>query len=95
MKLVTGIEHDGPRQAIVRAVCMVCEDIGIDVIAEGVQTVAEYAWLANEGIRLFQGFLFAKPAFEAFPPVHYPGKLVRQRVARPGPPTSWKPPHIA
>jgi EAL domain-containing protein (putative c-di-GMP-specific phosphodiesterase class I) len=72
MKLVRGIEHHGPRQAIVRAIDQVCRDLGIDVIAEGVETVEEYAWLANAGIRLFQGYLFAKPAFESFPPVHYP-----------------------
>ena len=72
MKLIRGIEHHGPRQAIVRAIDQVCRDLGIDVIAEGVETVEEYAWLANEGVRLFQGYLFAKPAFESFPPVHYP-----------------------
>ena len=72
MKLVRGIEHHGPRQAIVHAIDQVCRDLGIDVIAEGVETVEEYAWLANEGVRLFQGYLFAKPAFESFPSVHYP-----------------------
>ena len=72
MKLVRGIEHHGPRQAIVHAIDQVCRDLGIDVIAEGVETVEEYAWLANAGIRLFKGYLFAKPAFESFPPVHYP-----------------------
>jgi EAL domain-containing protein (putative c-di-GMP-specific phosphodiesterase class I) len=72
MKLVRGIERHGPRQAIVRAIDQACQDLGIDVIAEGVETVEEYAWLANQGIRLFQGYLFAKPAFESFPPVHYP-----------------------
>jgi EAL domain-containing protein (putative c-di-GMP-specific phosphodiesterase class I) len=76
MKLVRGIEHHGPRQSIVSAICHVCKDLGIDVIAEGVETVAEYNWLANAGIRLYQGYLFAKPGFESFPPVHYPGKLV-------------------
>jgi EAL domain-containing protein (putative c-di-GMP-specific phosphodiesterase class I) len=72
MKLVRGIEHHGPRQAIVHAIDQVCRDLGIDVIAEGVETVEEYAWLANEGVRLFQGYLFAKPAFESFPSIHYP-----------------------
>lgn len=38
MNLVRGIERDGPRQAIVRAIMQVCEDLGIDVIAEGVET---------------------------------------------------------
>jgi EAL domain-containing protein (putative c-di-GMP-specific phosphodiesterase class I) len=83
MKLVRGIERHGPRQAIVRAICQVCKDLGIDVIAEGVETAGEYAWLAHAGINLFQGYLFAKPAFEAFPPVHYPGKLVKLRAAKP------------
>jgi EAL domain-containing protein (putative c-di-GMP-specific phosphodiesterase class I) len=72
MKLIRGIERHGPRQAIVRAIRQVCNDLGIDVIAEGVETVAEYEWLANAGVRLFQGFLFAMPGLESFPKVHYP-----------------------
>jgi EAL domain-containing protein (putative c-di-GMP-specific phosphodiesterase class I) len=72
LTLVRDIESHGPRQAIVRAVGQVCNDLGIDVIAEGVETEGEYTWLATEGVRLFQGYLLAKPAFESFPPVHYP-----------------------
>jgi EAL domain-containing protein (putative c-di-GMP-specific phosphodiesterase class I) len=72
MKLVRGIHRNGPRQAIVRAISQACSDLGIDVIAEGVETVDELGWLANEGLRLFQGYLFAKPAFESFPSVFYP-----------------------
>jgi EAL domain-containing protein (putative c-di-GMP-specific phosphodiesterase class I) len=72
MKLIRGIGSHGPRQAIVRAVTQACLDLGIDVIAEGVENVDEYGWLAGEGLRLFQGYLFAKPALETFPPFHYP-----------------------
>ena len=72
MKLIAGIERHGPRQAIVRAISQICSDLGIDIIAEGIETEEEYAWLASQGIRLFQGYLFAKPGFESFPPVHYP-----------------------
>ena len=85
MKLIRGIERHGPRQSIVSAICHVCKDLGIDVIAEGVETAGEYAWLAHAGINLYQGYLFARPAFEAFPPVHYPGKPVKLPVAKPGP----------
>jgi EAL domain-containing protein (putative c-di-GMP-specific phosphodiesterase class I) len=42
------------------------------VIAEGVETSAEYEGLAHQAVRLFQGYLFAKPGFESFPPIHYP-----------------------
>jgi EAL domain-containing protein (putative c-di-GMP-specific phosphodiesterase class I) len=72
MFLVRGIDGHGPRQAIVRAIDQVCFDLGIDVIAEGVETIAEYEWLADQGVRLFQGYLFAKPGFESFPLIHYP-----------------------
>ena len=72
MFLVRGIESHGPRQAIVRAIGQVCRDLGIDVIAEGVETAEEYAWLADQGVHLFQGYLLAKPGFESFPPIHYP-----------------------
>jgi EAL domain-containing protein (putative c-di-GMP-specific phosphodiesterase class I) len=72
MALIRGIECHGPRQAIVRAIGQVCVELGIDVIAEGVETVEEYSWLESAGLQLFQGYLFATPAFEAFPQVHYP-----------------------
>lgn len=65
--LVRGIERNGPRQAIVRGILRTCLDLGIDVLAEGVETEAEFAWLRNEGIELFQGYLFARPAFEQLP----------------------------
>ena len=72
MQLVRRIECNGPRQAIVRAVGQVCHDLGIDVIAEGVETVNEYAWLVRNGVHLIQGYLLAKPGFECLPKVHYP-----------------------
>jgi EAL domain-containing protein (putative c-di-GMP-specific phosphodiesterase class I) len=72
MQLIRGIERHGPRQSIVRAIHGICIELGIDVIAEGVETKEEYGWLTSQGLHLFQGYLFAKPAFEHFPPVHYP-----------------------
>jgi EAL domain-containing protein (putative c-di-GMP-specific phosphodiesterase class I) len=75
MALVRGIEGHGPRQAIVRAIMQVCVDLGIDLIAEGVETIGEYSWLATEGVELFQGFLFAKPGFETLPSAEYPNSL--------------------
>ncbi len=72
MNLVRGIVRSGPRQAIVRAIAQACMDLGIDVVAEGVESVAEYEWFAEQGVTLFQGYLFAKPGFECLPAVHYP-----------------------
>lgn len=72
MNLVRGIERHGPRQSIVRAVTQVCGDLGIDVIAEGVESLDEYAWFVEQGVRLFQGYLFAKPGFECLPQARFP-----------------------
>jgi blue light- and temperature-responsive anti-repressor len=67
MYLVRDIDTSGPRQAIVRAVIQACDDMGIEVIAEGVETMAEYDWFRRVGVRLFQGFLFGRPGFRSLP----------------------------
>ena len=64
MNLVRGVESNGPRQAILRGIIRTCLDLGIDIIAEGVETPEEYAWFRGEGIELFQGFLLAEPGFD-------------------------------
>jgi EAL domain-containing protein (putative c-di-GMP-specific phosphodiesterase class I) len=72
MNLLRDIESRSPRQSIVRAIITVCNDLGIDVVAEGVETPDECSWLENEGVRLFQGYLFARPEFECFPVAQFP-----------------------
>jgi len=72
MNLVRNIDKKGPRQAIARGIARTCLDLGIDMIAEGVETPAEFAWFRAEGIELFQGLLFAAPGFEQFPQAFYP-----------------------
>jgi EAL domain-containing protein (putative c-di-GMP-specific phosphodiesterase class I) len=72
MRLVRDIDTRAANQAVVRAILHASRDLGIDVVAEGVESVAEYEWFAQEGVRLFQGFLFARPAFERFPIESYP-----------------------
>ncbi len=70
-QLVWDIASKGPRQVIVRAIIQICYDLGIDLVAEGIETPEQYQWLANEGISLFQGYLLACPGFECFPPIAY------------------------
>jgi len=72
--IVQGIEGNGPRQAIVRGLMQTCNDLGIDIIAKGVETKDEYDWLVHEGISHLQGFLLASPELERLPKVKIPGR---------------------
>lgn len=73
MELVRGIDRRGPRQAIVRGIIRTCLDLGVDLVAEGIETPGELAWCRAEGLELFQGNLIAEPAFERLPAARLPG----------------------
>lgn len=64
MALIRHIDQRRVNHAIVRGVMQVCQELGIAVIAEGVETYEEFAVLQSLGIELFQGYYFARPAFE-------------------------------
>lgn len=66
MELTRGIDSHRPRQSIVRSILMICRDLHIRVIAEGIESWPEYATLRDMGVGLFQGYYFAKPALERF-----------------------------
>jgi len=67
MELTRNIDSRPVSRTIVSAVLMVCREIGIQPIAEGIETPAELNVLTDMGIELFQGYLFAKPELEALP----------------------------
>jgi EAL domain-containing protein (putative c-di-GMP-specific phosphodiesterase class I) len=61
MSLVRGVDSDSRRQSIVRSMKSLCDELRIDVIAEGVETPGERNMLESLGCDLLQGYLFAKP----------------------------------
>jgi len=67
MALVRDIDANRARQAIVGGVLGTCAALGVQVVAEGIETRAEYDQLRRMGITLFQGYLMARPAVEALP----------------------------
>lgn len=73
MELIRGIDQDSVRQVLVDGVLGICRRLGIQVIAEGIETPGELETLRGMGVELFQGYLLARPAFEELPAVRYPG----------------------
>src|SRR5262245_28838107 len=61
MSLVRGVHDDPTRQHLIRSLNAVCRDLGIRVVAEGVETREERDVLVALGSDLLQGYLFGKP----------------------------------
>jgi EAL domain-containing protein (putative c-di-GMP-specific phosphodiesterase class I) len=69
MHLIRGIDEDEVKRAIVSGMIDTCEQLGISVVAEGVESWSEARALRDLGVGRLQGYYFAKPAFEALPDV--------------------------
>jgi len=54
-------------RVILQAIMTACSVLGVQVIAEGVETRDELLALRDLGVRYFQGFFFARPGFEHLP----------------------------
>ena len=58
---VNNLPHDDHQQAIVRAIIAMAKSLDIQVIAEGVETAAQWEFLKTLDCEQGQGFLFAHP----------------------------------
>ena len=66
MELVRGIASSPAKQAIVAGIAGIARQLGITLLGEGVETEAELLMLRSAGIKLIQGYYFAKPMIETF-----------------------------
>ncbi len=91
MALTRNLDRRPVAQHIVRATVDLCRKLGIRPVAEGVETVEEFRAVRACGITLMQGYLLARPAFEALPAFTLPDvpteRLSRESTQR----TSWFP----
>ncbi|WP_322406912.1 EAL domain-containing protein [Idiomarina sp. PL1-037] len=72
MKLVRDVNQNKVKQTLVRSIQQIGEELGIQLIAEGIETEEEYKYLRDTGITLMQGYFFQKPMVEAFQDINFP-----------------------
>lgn len=65
-RFIDAIDSDKTSRAIVSAVLALAEGIGLDVVAEGVETRVQEAALLEIGVTQAQGYFYGKPAPSVF-----------------------------
>lgn len=68
MSLIRDVHESPVKQKLVRSLAALCNEMGLLVVAEGIEVEAEREFLARLGCDLMQGYLFAKPS-KPFPTV--------------------------
>jgi EAL domain-containing protein (putative c-di-GMP-specific phosphodiesterase class I) len=71
LALVRDIDKNRRQQILVRQVVALCQELGADVVAEGIETVEELRAIRDTGAQYGQGYLFARPACPS-PRAHWP-----------------------
>jgi EAL domain-containing protein (putative c-di-GMP-specific phosphodiesterase class I)/ActR/RegA family two-component response regulator len=66
MTLIRNLDGDPTKQTLVRTMASMCRELGMQVVAEGIETAAERCAVESAGCELLQGHLFAE-AGDAFP----------------------------
>lgn len=65
MDMIRGIDADPVRRKIVKHTLRMLEDLSVIPLCEGVETTEELNVLQDLGVSLIQGYVLAKPSFEA------------------------------
>jgi EAL domain-containing protein (putative c-di-GMP-specific phosphodiesterase class I) len=68
MSLVRDVHQNAVKQKLVRSMARLCKDMGITVVAEGIEVVEERDSVVDLGCDLLQGYLLARPG-RPFPEV--------------------------
>ncbi|MDB4982789.1 MAG: hypothetical protein JWM82_3541 [Myxococcales bacterium] len=61
MSLIRGLDRSPMKQKLLSSIVSLCRELGIQMIAEGIETEAEREMLISLGGDLCQGYLFARP----------------------------------
>jgi EAL domain-containing protein (putative c-di-GMP-specific phosphodiesterase class I) len=73
-ELIRNIHSNPLKKTIVSAFADLCRKLSVEIVAEGVETIAEVDALHCMGINLMQGYFFAHPRAGQVPEVNFPRK---------------------
>jgi len=81
--MIAGVHQDKRRQAIVQSLVRLGTALGVTVIAEGLETAEEIAFVRDAGVRWGQGYALGRPHREpAAPIVEVPSQKDRLNRSR-------------
>lgn len=69
--LVMDVERSPAKFKIIKHIVLLCEDLGAQVVAEGIETREELAAVVDAGVHYGQGYLLARPG-NPMPPTRWP-----------------------
>jgi EAL domain-containing protein (putative c-di-GMP-specific phosphodiesterase class I) len=78
-ELIADIQRKSRVQRLVAWLVRLCEDLGAEVVAEGIETEEEYRCVQDQGVQMAQGYYIARPAY----PLPLEDKLQRDASGRP------------
>ena len=80
--LIRNIHSSPLKKTIVGAFAEVCRVLNVDIVAEGVETIAEVDALHCLGIYLMQGYFFARPQARQTAAINFPRKYRNTVLAK-------------
>lgn len=67
MDLIRKIDTSTAKQAILASLTWLARELGVTILAEGIETANEMAVVRAAGVTLMQGYLFARPTVKSLP----------------------------
>ena len=58
--LITGIEESGPKQTLLKGVVDACREMGVKIVAEGIETSEQFEKLRELGVPYGQGYFVGR-----------------------------------
>ncbi len=69
--MIAGCDRDPVRLEIIASLASLCRRLDVKLIAEGVETSEELDAIRKTGVNFFQGYYFARPAFQMLVPLEH------------------------